>query len=125
MTERAAITILRAREEVQRLWESQDHPADLAAAFVTFEQAPGERGTEIHLVLDAPGPSVIPDAVRKLFGAAPRARAMDELRRFKQRVETGVIAVSDGVPTGERVERKLKQRPAQPLTTSELQEVGG
>jgi hypothetical protein len=54
----------------------------------------------------------------------PRAKAMDELRRFKQRVETGVIVRSDGSPEGELAERKLDQRPAQPLEERELEKAG-
>ena len=48
----------------------------------------------------------------------------DELRRFKQRVETGDIPRSEGTPAGERFVRKLKQRPAQPLEESELERTG-
>jgi len=63
--------------------------------------------------------------VDKVRGAMPHAKAMDELRRFKQRVETGVIVCSDGSPEGELAERKLNQRPAQPLPEGELAEVAG
>ena len=52
-----------------------------------------------------------------------RAKVKDALRHFKQRVETGEIPRSDGSPEGERAERKVRQRPAQPLTASELAEV--
>jgi hypothetical protein len=48
----------------------------------------------------------------------------DDLRRFKQRVETGEIPRSDGTPEGERAERKLKQRPAQPLSPEESEKAG-
>ncbi len=58
---------------------------------------------------------------QKLTGSEPLAKAKDDLRRFKQHVETGVIARSDGTPEGELAERKLKQRPAQPLEDSELE----
>jgi uncharacterized membrane protein len=124
----AAITVLRPREEVQRLWhEPALHPGYLDAidARVTFEPAPGDRGTEIHVTIehDAPGGKV-GEVVDKVRGAMPRAKAMDELRRFKQRVETGVVVRSDAAPDGERAERKLDQRPAQPLRESELVEVG-
>ena len=51
----------------------------------------------------------------------PHAKAMDDLRRFKQQVETGEIARSEAVPEGELAERKLKERPAQPLEESELE----
>ena len=55
---------------------------------------------------------------------APLAKVKDELRRFKQRVETGEIPRSDGTPEGELAERKLKQRPAQPLSEDEREKVG-
>ena len=121
MRAKAAITVHRARDEVRRLWESSEHRPDYiekANAGVTFRDAPGDRGTEIHVDLQRDT-----SAVRKLFG--PRlAKVKDELRRFKARVETGEIARSDGTPEGERAERKLKQRPAQPLEASERQKVG-
>jgi hypothetical protein len=124
----AAITLLRPPEEVRRLWQDNDlHPAylDEIGAQVTFAPAPGDRGTEIHVTIehDAPGGKV-GEVVDKVRGAMPRAKAMDELRRFKQRVETGVIVRSDGVPEGELAERKLDQRPAQPLPEGELAEAG-
>jgi hypothetical protein len=62
--------------------------------------------------------------MQKLTGRDPVAKVKDDLLRFKQRVETGVIAQSEAVPEGESLERKLKQRPAQPLTEAELEKVG-
>jgi len=56
--------------------------------------------------------------------ADPLAKVKDDLRRFKQRVETGVIPRSDGTPEGELAERKLKQRPAQPLDDAERRKAG-
>jgi uncharacterized membrane protein len=117
MGSKAAITVQRSREEVQRLWEHSEHE-------VTFKDAPGDRGTEIHVEIgDAPA-GKLGEIARKLTGKEPRAKAMDDLRRFKQLVETGEIPRSEGSPEGERAERKLKQRPAQPLSDKEREEVG-
>ena len=58
------------------------------------------------------------------MGSDPLAKVKDDLRRFKQHVETGVITRSEGSPEGERAERKLKQRPAQPLDESEIEKAG-
>jgi hypothetical protein len=128
MRQHATITVLRPREDLQRLWQDPDlHPAYLDGldAQVTFEPAPGDRGTEIHVRFEHDPPAgKVGEVVEKVRGAMPRAKAMDELRRFKQRVETGVIVRSDGSPEGELAERKLDQRPAQPLRESELVEVG-
>jgi uncharacterized membrane protein len=125
---RAAITVHRSREEVQRLWESSQYRPEYvhgADAAVTFTDAPGDRGTEIHVDLerDTPG-GKLGEVVRKLVGSEPLAKVKDDLRRFKQQVETGEISRSDATPEGELAERKLKQRPAQPLADSEREKAG-
>ena len=112
MQQRAAITIYRSREDVETLWHSTDHRPqyiDERDAAITFMQAPGDRGTEIHV-----------DVAKSI----PLAKVKDDLRRFKQHVETGEIPRSDSTPEGESAERKLKQRPAQPLPESELEKAG-
>jgi uncharacterized membrane protein len=128
MSSRTAITVNRPRDEVEQLWRSAEHgPAygHDAGAAVTFKQAPGDRGTEIHVDLEGSTPGGrLGEVVGKLVGSAPLAKVKDDLRHFKQRVETGEVPRSDGSPEGERAERKLKQRPAQPLNDSELVEAG-
>jgi uncharacterized membrane protein len=123
MSNRAAVTVNRPREDVERQWRSSD-PLQGSDAKVTFRDAPGDRGTEIHVDVEAASGGRLSSAVRKLRGADPLAKAKDELRRFKQRVETGVIPRSDAAPEGELAERKLKQRPAQPLEDAELRKAG-
>ena len=112
MSNRTATTVYRSRQDVERLWS-----LDLGDATVRFEDAPGDRGTEIHVELRGTG------IAGKLRGKA-LAKVKDELRRFKQRAETGQVPRSDAVPEGERAERKFKQRPAQPLNESELEKAG-
>src|SRR4051812_48820754 len=127
MSRKAAITINRPREGVERLWQDSGYRPDYidsADAAVTFVEAPGDKGTEIHVEIgDAPA-GKLGEMVQKLTGKEPRAKVMDDLRRFKQHVETGVIARSEGAPEGELAERKLKQRPAQPLDESETEKAG-
>ena len=92
---------------------------------MTLLEAPGDRGTEIHVELQSGPPAgKLGEAVQKLAGSEPLAKLKDDLRRFKQRVETGVIARSEAVPEGELAKRKLKQRPAQPLAESETEKAG-
>jgi uncharacterized membrane protein len=129
MKGKAAITVLRSRDDVQRLWQSSDYrPKYIEGlqANVTFKDAPGDRGTEIHVDIGSratpSGP--VGELIELLTGAVPLARVKDELRRFKQHVETGIIPRSDGAPEGERFERMLKQRPAQPLPQSEMAKAG-
>jgi uncharacterized membrane protein len=128
MSRKAAITIDRPRTEVERLWRSSEYRPEYvegANTSVVFVDAPGDRGTEIHVDLDQSTPGgKLGEAVQKLAGSEPLAKVKDDLRRFKQHVETGVIARSDGTPEGELSKRKLKQRPAQPLDDSELEKAG-
>jgi uncharacterized membrane protein len=125
---RTAITVNRPRDEVQRLWLTPERRPEYIAesgATVTFSDAPGDRGTEIHVDLGDEGGRLAGTA--KMLtgrGAPPLAKVKDDLRRFKQLVETGVISRSDAVPEGELAERKLKQRPAQPLEQDELEKAG-
>ena len=122
MESRAAITVQGAPDEIRKLWESAEYRPHYIAgadAGVSFKEAPGGRGTEIDVELRSAG-----GKLKKLMGAAPLAKVKDDLRHFKQRVETGEIPRSEGSPEGERTERKLKQRPAQPLSERELEKVG-
>jgi uncharacterized membrane protein len=113
MGSKAVITVHRSPEELERLWESSEYRPEYTQgtdAAVTFTEAPGDRGTEIHVELER--------------GKPGDAKVKDDLRRFKQHVETGEITRSEGAPQGELAERKLKQRPAQPLDESELEKAG-
>jgi uncharacterized membrane protein len=116
MSRIAAITVNRPREEVEQRWRSSEYRPEYVEgsdATVSFADAPGDRGTEIRVRVEN----------RRRAGKV-RAKVLDELRRFKQHVETGVVARSEGTPEGERAERKLKQRPAQPLSEAELEKAG-
>ena len=88
---------------------------------VRFVPAPGDQGTEVHIELryDVPG-GAVGSLIAKLFGEEPALQIKDDLRRFKQIVETGEIARSDGSPEGQFNKRQLKPRPAAPLPDEKL-----
>ena len=125
---KAAITVYRSRDEVQRLWQSSEYRPEYIEqvdAAVSFRDAPGDRGTEIYVDLEESAPGgKLGEVVQKLTGSEPLAKVKDDLRRFKQHVETGEIPRSDASPEGESAGRKLKQRPAQPLDESEREKAG-
>jgi hypothetical protein len=128
MSRKASITVLGSPEEVRRRWQDDDLRPDYISssdAAVSFKTAPGDRGTEIHVDLEqtAPGGKA-GEMLVKLTGKEPLAKVKDDLRRFKAQFETGVIPRSEGSPEGELAERKLKQRPAQPLKQDELEKAG-
>jgi uncharacterized membrane protein len=79
---------------------------------VRFEHAPGGRGTvvTVEIAYRPPG-SVIGMGLAVLFGTAPRQQIQDDLRRFKQLMETGEVIRSEGSLQGMGV---VAQRPAQP-----------
>lgn len=62
---------------------------------VTFEDAPGERGTRVSLIIAYKPPAgALGKAVAKLFLREPAVQARHDLKRFKMLMETGEIATS-------------------------------
>ena len=62
---------------------------------VRFEDAPGERGTRVSLVMAYDPPAgALGRAVAKLFLREPQVQARHDLKRFKMLMETGEIATS-------------------------------
>lgn len=88
---------------------------------VWFVPAPDGESTEVHVLMAyrIPG-GKIGKAVARYFGEEPHQQVDDDLRRFKQVVETGEVVRSDGAPWGKRAREEFPQRPAQPLSPDEL-----
>jgi uncharacterized membrane protein len=93
---------------------------------VWFVPAPDGVSTEIHVVMvyDLPG-GALGKAVARYFGEEPHQQLDDDLRRLKQVLETGEVMRSDGAPGGKQARGEFPQRPAQPLTKQEREEVLG
>ncbi|HVF05306.1 MAG TPA: SRPBCC family protein [Frankiaceae bacterium] len=84
---------------------------------VRFVEAPGGRGTEVHVEMEYEIPAgKLGAVVARLFGEEPEQQVRDDLRRCKQVLETGDVVVSDGTPDGIKARRTLAQRPARPET---------
>jgi uncharacterized membrane protein len=82
-------------------WKSVDEASVPNAGSVRFVRAPGGRGTEVHVELEYEPPAGRIGAVAaKLFGESPDIQVREDLRRFKQMMETGEAATTDGQPTG-------------------------
>ena len=83
---------------------------------VHFTPAPDGKGTEVSVTLhyDVPG-GAIGRAVAKLLGEEPEQQVRDDLRRFKQVMETGDIVRTETLPDGTDAGRQFLQRPAQAL----------
>jgi uncharacterized membrane protein len=92
-------------------WESQEGADVYNTGRVRFAPAPGDRGTEVRVeMLYEPPAGKLGSLIAKLFGEAPEIQVADDLKVFKQIMETGERVVSEGAITGER----MSQRPAQP-----------
>jgi uncharacterized membrane protein len=98
------------------VWESLEGSDVKNSGAVRFADAPGDRGTEIHLELhyDAPG-GPAGARVAKLLGEDPGSQVRNDMRRFKQVMETGEIVRSDSTPEGPGARGFFRQRPAQPV----------
>ncbi len=71
------------------------------SGFVRFQAAPPGRGTEVKVVLEYNPPGgIVGAAFAKLFGEEPEQQLGDDLRRFKQLMEAGEIATTEGQSSG-------------------------
>ena len=76
-------------------WKSTEGSEVETEGCVTFEDAPGDRGTRVSLIItyNQPG-GAVGKAIAKLMGIAPEMQARHDLKRFKMLMETGEIATS-------------------------------
>ena len=63
--------------------------------------------------------------ITQILGERPSEQIVDDLRRFKQVIETGEVVRSEGAPGGKRARHEFPQHPAQPLSPDELAELRG
>ncbi|HYY56917.1 MAG TPA: SRPBCC family protein [Pyrinomonadaceae bacterium] len=99
-------------------WRSLEGADVENSGSVSFERAPGNRGTivRVEMSYNPPG-GAIGALVAKLFGEEPGQQAQESLRCLKQVMETGEVVLSDGTIWDNGY---LTQRPAQPPSGREL-----
>jgi uncharacterized membrane protein len=82
-------------------WRSVEGADVDHAGSVHFRELPGGRGTEVKVVVRYnPAGGVLGAAVAQLLGDDPAAAIAEDLRRFKQLVETAEIPTTEGQPVG-------------------------
>jgi uncharacterized membrane protein len=98
-------------------WQSLPDSAISNSGSVEFTPAANGDATEVRVRIgyQIPG-GALGKAAATLFGASPEQQVNDDLRRFKQILETGQVMRSNGSPEGTAAVRQLHQRPAQPKT---------
>ncbi|MDQ2667582.1 MAG: DUF2892 domain-containing protein [Gemmatimonadota bacterium] len=76
-------------------WKSVGDPEVANAGAVNFSDAPGGRGTTVKVTLDYEPPGGrVGKLVARLFGEDPDRQVREDLRKFKQLMETGEITTS-------------------------------
>jgi len=93
-------------------WRSLENADVDNNGFIEFRRAPGDRGTLVRVHIEyQPLGGQLGATFAKLFGEEPGQQINTDLRRFKQLMETGEIAVSDATVQGTGY---MQQVPAQP-----------
>ena len=82
-------------------WKSLPGSDVIQAGAVRFEPATGGRGTQVTLEINYEPPAgALGVAVAKLIGQDPDGMTKENLRHFKQLMETGELATIDGQSSG-------------------------
>lgn len=82
-------------------WRSRPGAHVDNAGEVRFEDAPGERGTEVHVRISyRPPAGRIGKAVARLFNPAFEGMVKEDIRAFKHLMEAGEVPVTEGQPSG-------------------------
>jgi len=95
------ITADRPGEEIG--WRTLEDSGAANAGSVRFETAPGGRGTIVRVTLHySPLGGALGAGLVRLLGHDPQSRVREDLRRFKQVMETGEVPTTRGQPSGRR-----------------------
>jgi uncharacterized membrane protein len=82
-------------------WKSLENADVDNAGSVRFVPAPGNRGTEVKVVIDyIPPAGRVGAFVARLFGENPQQQIQEDLRHFKQIMEAGEVPTTEGQPRG-------------------------
>ncbi|MDT5175541.1 MAG: hypothetical protein QOG37_2792 [Mycobacterium sp.] len=96
-------------------WQSVPGTGISNSGCVDFTSDNSGNGTEVRVTMayQLPG-GVLGKAAATLLGESPDQQVNDDLRRFKQIIETGQVLRSDGSPDGTVAFRQMHQQAAQP-----------
>ena len=112
--------IINEKENELIAWRSLDGATIANAGSVQFIRANQGRGTVVKVEINygAPGGNV-GAAIAKLFGEEPSQQVEEDLRRFKQMMETGEAASTAGQPSGREISGgpMSSNRPAEARTS--------
>jgi uncharacterized membrane protein len=88
-------------------WQSLTGSTISTAGSVNFDEDPHGTRVTVHLQYNPPG-GRMGAAFAKIFGEEPNQTVREDLRRFKQLMETGEIPTTVGQPSGRRSSKSRK-----------------
>jgi uncharacterized membrane protein len=93
--------ITEEREGEVIAWRATEDAQVPNAGRVEFKDAPGGRGTVVHVHVEyAPPGGALASLVALVTGEEPRKQVADDLRNFKALMETGEVPTTRGQPSG-------------------------
>lgn len=93
--------IINEKENELIAWRSVDGSTVDTAGSVHFRELPNGRGTEMRVVLKYDAHAAqLANPLARLMGRSPRQQIHEDLRRFKQVMEAGEAATTEGQPRG-------------------------
>ncbi|OBK31106.1 hypothetical protein A5634_14860 [Mycobacterium asiaticum] len=96
-------------------WQSLADSGIQNSGSVDFTPDNSDKGTEVRVTIAYQMPAgALGKVVATLLGESPEQQVNDDLRRFKQILETGQVLRSDGSPEGTVAYRQMHQQAAQP-----------
>lgn len=94
--------VIEERENELLVWKSLPGSLVESMGRVEFVEAPGGRGTIVHVSMQYNPPAgSLGAAFAKLFGEEPGTQVKEDLRHFKQIMETGEIPTVEGQSSGQ------------------------
>jgi uncharacterized membrane protein len=94
--------IINEKENELIAWRSVDDSEVDTAGSVHFRELPHGRGTEMRVVLKYDAHAAqLGEPIARLLGQSPSQQIREDLRRFKQVMETGETASIEGQPRGQ------------------------
>jgi uncharacterized membrane protein len=100
--------VIEDRQNESIAWRSLEGADVENSGVVKFQRGPGGRGAVVWVEMEyRPPAGSLGASIAKLFGEEPGQQVSDDLRRFKQIIETGEVVMSDASMT-------RLPRPAQP-----------
>jgi len=102
-------------------WKTVNDADVVSAGSVWFQQAPGDHGTEVRVRLQYDPPAgKLGATVAWMLGEDAQQAIEDDLRRFKQLLETGEVATGARQRTGSSRKRTRRDAESTPMMTEPL-----